>query len=119
VKLLRVLQHREVIPVGATDPVAIDTRLLAATNRDLEEEIRRGGFRTDLFYRLNVFALHLPPLRDRREDVVLLAEGFLARTAAQRGRGAEAALADGGGAAHGVQLAGGTCASWRTRSSAR
>jgi two-component system response regulator HydG len=85
VKLLRVLQHREVIPVGATDPVAIDTRLLAATNRDLEEEIRRGGFRTDLFYRLNVFALHLPPLRDRREDVVLLAEGFLARTAAQRG----------------------------------
>jgi two-component system response regulator HydG len=85
VKLLRVLQHREVIPVGATDPVAIDTRLLAATNRDLEEEIRRGGFRTDLFYRLNVFALHLPPLRDRRDDVVLLAEGFLARTAAQRG----------------------------------
>jgi two-component system response regulator HydG len=85
VKLLRVLQHREVIPVGATDPVAIDTRLLAATNRDLEEEIRRGGFRSDLFYRLNVFALHLPPLRNRRDDVPLLADGFLAQAAALRG----------------------------------
>ena len=85
VKLLRVLQHREVIPVGATDPVAIDTRLLAATNRDLEEEIRRGGFRSDLFYRLNVFALHLPPLRNRRDDVPLLADGFLAKAAAERG----------------------------------
>ena len=85
VKLLRVLQHREVIPVGATDPVAIDTRLLAATNRDLEEEIRRGGFRSDLFYRLNVFALHLPPLRNRRDDIPLLAGGFLAQAAALRG----------------------------------
>ncbi|CAA9289430.1 MAG: two component, sigma54 specific, transcriptional regulator, Fis family [uncultured Gemmatimonadaceae bacterium] len=85
VKLLRVLQHREVIPVGATDPVAIDTRLLAATNRDLEEEIRRGGFRSDLFYRLNVFALHLPPLRNRRDDIPLLADGFLAQAGALRG----------------------------------
>ncbi len=85
VKLLRVLQHREVIPVGATDPQAIDTRLLAATNRDLEEEIRRGGFRSDLFYRLNVFALHLPPLRNRRDDIPLLAEGFIGQAAALRG----------------------------------
>ncbi|HXD23507.1 MAG TPA: sigma-54 dependent transcriptional regulator, partial [Gemmatimonadaceae bacterium] len=61
VKLLRVLQHREVIPVGATDAIPIDTRILAATNRDLEEEIKRGNFRRDLFYRLNVIALHLPP----------------------------------------------------------
>src|SRR5436190_9010873 len=60
VKLLRVLQHREVIPVGATDPLPIDVRLIAATNRELEEEIRRGAFRTDLYYRLNVIALHLP-----------------------------------------------------------
>jgi two-component system response regulator HydG len=86
VKLLRVLQEREVIPVGATDPLPIDTRLLAATNRDLEEEIRRGGFRSDLFYRLNVITLHLPPLRERADDVPLLAEYFLKRFSATRGR---------------------------------
>ncbi len=84
VKLLRVLQHREVIPVGATEAIPIDTRVLAATNRDLEDEIRRGGFRTDLYYRLNVIALHLPPLRDRRDDIPILAETFLARTGAGR-----------------------------------
>ena len=85
VKLLRVLQHREVIPVGATDAQPIDTRILAATNRDLEEEIKRGNFRRDLFYRLNVIALHLPPLRQRADDIPLLAETFLARHAEQRG----------------------------------
>ncbi len=85
VKLLRVLQHREVIPVGATDAQPIDTRILAATNRDLEEEIRRGNFRRDLFYRLNVIALHLPPLRQRPDDIPLLAEAFLDRSALQRG----------------------------------
>jgi DNA-binding NtrC family response regulator len=84
VKLLRVLQHREVIPVGATEAVPIDSRIIAATNRDLEEEIRRGGFRRDLFYRLNVIAIHLPPLRERREDIPLLAEAFLQRGAEQR-----------------------------------
>jgi two-component system response regulator HydG len=81
VKLLRVLQHREVIPVGATDPQPIDVRLIAATNRELEEEIRRGAFRTDLFYRLNVIALHLPTLRQRAEDIPLLATHFLSRIA--------------------------------------
>jgi DNA-binding NtrC family response regulator len=84
VKLLRVLQHREVIPVGATESIPIDTRLLAATNRDLEEEIRRGGFRSDLFYRLNVIAVHLPPLRQRIDDVPILADHFLQRSAAMR-----------------------------------
>src|SRR5688572_30366215 len=79
VKLLRALQHREVIPVGATDPTPIDLRLIAATNRDLEEEIKRGHFRSDLFYRLNVIALHLPPLRHRRDDIPLLCDSFLAR----------------------------------------
>jgi DNA-binding NtrC family response regulator len=88
VKLLRVLQHREVIPVGATEAIPIDTRLLAATNRDLEEEIRRGAFRSDLFYRLNVIAVHLPPLRQRRDDIPLLAEHFLQRSATQRGEAA-------------------------------
>jgi len=85
VKLLRVLQQREVIPVGGTEPVPIDTRLLAATNRDLEEEMKRGAFRGDLFYRLNVFALHLPPLRARRDDIPLLIDAFLHRSAQQRG----------------------------------
>jgi DNA-binding NtrC family response regulator len=81
VKLLRVLQQREVIPVGATEAVPVETRLLAATNRDLEEEIRRGSFRADLFYRLNVIAVHLPPLRQRGDDILLLAEAFLSRSA--------------------------------------
>jgi DNA-binding NtrC family response regulator len=84
VKLLRVLQHREVIPVGATEPIPIDTRLIAATNRNLEEEITRGNFRSDLFYRLNVIAIEIPPLRDRPEDIPLLAESFLAEIALKR-----------------------------------
>jgi DNA-binding NtrC family response regulator len=85
VKLLRVLQHREVIPVGATEAQPIDVRLLAATNRDLEEEIKRGTFRSDLYYRLNVIALHMPPLRDRRDDIPLLVDLFLHRAAEGRG----------------------------------
>jgi DNA-binding NtrC family response regulator len=85
-----------VIPVGATEAVPIETRLLAATNRDLEEEIKRGSFRSDLFYRLNVIAIQLPPLRDRRDDIPLLANAFLERSGMQRGeepkRLSEAAL---------------------------
>jgi two-component system response regulator HydG len=76
VKLLRVLQEREAIPVGATEAIPVDVRIIAATNRDLEEEIRRGNFRPDLFYRLNVININLPPLRDRRDDLVLLIEAF-------------------------------------------
>jgi two-component system response regulator HydG len=84
VKLLRVLQHREVIPVGASEAVPVDTRLIAATNRELDEEIRAGRFRSDLFYRLNVIAIHLPPLRQRRDDIPILAAYFLNRIATQR-----------------------------------
>ncbi|HEX6910900.1 MAG TPA: sigma-54 dependent transcriptional regulator [Longimicrobium sp.] len=86
VKLLRVLQEREIIPVGATEPIPVDVRIIAATNRDLDEEIRRGGFRSDLFYRLNVITLQLPPLRDRPDDVPILSDYFLERFAQQRGR---------------------------------
>jgi DNA-binding NtrC family response regulator len=86
VKLLRVLQEREVVPVGSTETTPVDVRIIAATNRDLEEEIRRGAFRGDLFYRLNVITMHLPPLRERAEDIPVLAEHFLGRFAASRGR---------------------------------
>jgi two-component system response regulator HydG len=85
VKLLRVLQQREVIPVGATEAKPVNARVIAATNRDLEEQIRLGHFRSDLFYRLNVVSITLPPLRDRPGDVELLAEAFLGRAAESRG----------------------------------
>jgi two-component system response regulator HydG len=84
VKLLRVLQEREALPVGGTEPIPVDVRVIAATNRDLDEEIRRGTFRPDLYYRLNVITLHLPPLCDRREDIALLAEAFLKRVGQRR-----------------------------------
>jgi two-component system response regulator HydG len=77
VKFLRAIQEREVIPVGATTAIPIDVRIIAATNSDLEQEIRRGAFRSDLYYRLNVITLHLPPLRDRLDDVAALSSYFL------------------------------------------
>lgn len=76
-KLLRVLQEERLTPVGATESIAIDVRVLCATNRDLREMVAKGEFRADLYYRLNVVTLEVPPLRDRPEDILLLAEHFL------------------------------------------
>ena len=80
-KILRALQERVVVRVGDTNAESVDIRILAATNRDLEDEIKAGRFREDLYYRLNVVNLHLPPLRERGDDIVVLARYLLARYA--------------------------------------
>ncbi len=83
VKLLRALQERKVKPVGGVEERAVDVRFVAATNKNLEDEVASGGFRQDLYYRLNVIQVHLPPLRQRLEDIPLLADHFLRRYAAE------------------------------------
>ena len=85
-KLLRVLQDGEVMPVGTATPMAVDTRFVAATNCNLEQQVAEGRFREDLFYRLNVVRIWLPPLRERREDVPVLLDHFLVRYADLHGR---------------------------------
>jgi two-component system, NtrC family, nitrogen regulation response regulator NtrX len=85
-KVLRTLDEQRFYPVGASSPVHVDTRVIAATNKDLEEEIARGNFREDLFYRLNVIPFFVPPLRDRKEDIPLLAREFLSEFGQQYGR---------------------------------
>ncbi len=82
-KLLRVLEEKEITPVGATKPISVDVRLIAATNASLQEMVDCGAFRADLYYRLNVFAIDIPPLRERKGDIELLAGHFLRRLSAK------------------------------------
>ena len=86
VKLLRVLQEGVFMPVGATEPKKVDVRIVAATNRDLQTMVREGTFREDLYYRLNVVQIRVPALRERKDDIPLLAEFFLGRLAQRDGR---------------------------------
>jgi DNA-binding NtrC family response regulator len=86
VRLLRVIQEREFIPLGDTVPVKVDVRIIAATNVDLKDAVRNGTFREDLYYRLSVVPIELPPLRDRKEDILPLAQHFLKKYADENGR---------------------------------
>jgi Nif-specific regulatory protein len=86
VKLLRVLQEREFERLGGVTPIKVNVRLVAATNKDLEAAVKEGTFREDLYYRLNVFAVYLPPLRERRPDISLLADHFVEKYAAAHGK---------------------------------
>ncbi len=86
VKLLRVLQESEIRPVGSTKSIRVDVRVIAATQKNLEDEVSKGHFREDLFYRLNVLSIHLPPLRERLEDVPLLMDHFISRFNKQLGK---------------------------------
>src|SRR4029450_387027 len=118
VKLLRVLQEQELERLGSTKPTKVNIRVIAATNRDLQAEVERGTFRSDLLDRLNIFPIHIPPLGDRREDVPLLAGHFVTDFARRMGKtvdrigalaaaplAADAGAGNGGGEGH--QLGGG------------
>ncbi len=86
VKLLRAVEYRQIIPVGSTEPIDIDLRLIAATNKDLAHEIKEGRFREDLYYRLNVVGIHLPSLQERVEDIPLLVEHFIKKYNSEMGK---------------------------------
>ena len=86
VKLLRAVEDRQIMPIGSTEPVIIDLRLISATNKDLLEETRKGRFREDLYYRLNVVGIHLPSLKERKEDIPLLVEHFVKKYNIEMGK---------------------------------
>src|SRR5262249_11291137 len=86
IALLRVLQEREFERVGGAKTINVDVRVIAATNRDLKSDTSGGNFRRDLFYRLNVFPIHVPPLRERKDDILMLVEYFVNRFATQVGK---------------------------------
>ncbi len=86
VKLLRVIQHNEFERLGSSLTVKVDVRIIATTNRDLEEEVRKGRFRQDLYYRLNVFPITIPPLRQRKEDIPLMVQAFIDRYSRKLGK---------------------------------
>jgi DNA-binding NtrC family response regulator len=85
-KLLRAIEQKEILPIGANEPIRVETRVLAATNKDLFKEVESGRFREDLYYRLNVVCIHIPPLRERREDIPDLVEFLLSRHARTLGK---------------------------------
>ncbi len=117
-KILRAIQEREIDRLGGNAPVKIDVRILAATHRDLATEVARGRFREDLYFRLAVVRLRIPPLRERPGDILPLARHFAERYAARQRTAAARADAGGRGAAAGASLAAATCARSRTRCTA-
>ena len=107
VRLLRVIQEREFTPLGDTAPRRVDVRIIAATNIELKEAVKQGTFREDLYYRLAVVPIELPPLRDRREDILPLAQHFIEKYNEENGRKVSGAdRSRGTGAARSLLMAG-------------
>ena len=105
-KLLRMLQDRQFYPVGSEKPVVVNVRIIVATNKDLEQEVAKGSFRLDLFYRLHVIPIHLPPLRERKEDIPLLADRFLKQISQQMRKDLKGITPEAMQKAHALRLAG-------------
>ena len=113
VKLLRALQERECYPLGSNDPVSFDVRVICATNRNLEREVKEGRFREELLYRINVITIALPALRERRDDIPLLANHFLRKYEKQLGR-STMRFSKGAMRCWSAMRGRATCASWKT-----